>query len=148
MDLYLAPSGTLNVLFCTIAAPSPSVGDALRAAGGTIQVQDTIITNHATGLFRSAGSVTQDYNLFYGNTNNTFGGSISGGAHNIYSDPLFANPAGDNYHILIGSPAIDAGVDAGLLVDIDGQPRPSDNGFDIGYDELLVTRLFLPILIR
>jgi hypothetical protein len=148
MDLYVAPSGTLNVLFSTIAAPSLSAGDALRIASGTVQVLDTIITNHATGLFRVGGSVTQDYNLFYGNTANTFGGSIGGGAHNVIANPLFVDPVLDNYHIQINSSAVNVGVDIGVLVDIDGDSRPSNNGFDIGYDEVTNTLLFLPNISR
>ena len=102
--------------------------------GGIVTILDTIITNHATGMFRQGGAVVQDFNLFYGNTTPTFG-SISGGAHTVSGDPLFVNPAVDDYHLNLGSPAIDAGVDAGVLIDVDGQARPQNNGFDIGYDE-------------
>ncbi|MFN2183931.1 MAG: SdrD B-like domain-containing protein [Anaerolineae bacterium] len=49
------------------------------------------------------------------------------------------NLMGD-YHLLDGSPAINAGVDPASLIaplntDYDGQPRPSQGGFEIGADE-------------
>lgn len=56
------------------------------------------------------------------------------GPGNICGDPLFVNPAwGTNgdYHLMQGSPAIDAGTSIGApLVDLDGKPR--DNYPDIG----------------
>ena len=45
------------------------------------------------------------------------------------------NPAGNNYHIQADSPAIDAGTDEGILIDIDADLRPQTTLFDIGADE-------------
>lgn len=39
------------------------------------------------------------------------------------------------FHLQAGSAAIDAGVDASVSVDLDGQVRPQGAGFDIGADE-------------
>jgi hypothetical protein len=39
-------------------------------------------------------------------------------------------------------------VDAGIHVDVDGQPRPLLGGFDIGYDEYPLWSLLLPLLRR
>jgi parallel beta-helix repeat protein len=51
-----------------------------------------------------------------------------------YSDALFVNAAGGDYHLVAGSPAIDAGQDVGdiVLVDKDGSPRPVGAFPDIG----------------
>jgi uncharacterized repeat protein (TIGR01451 family) len=46
------------------------------------------------------------------------------------------DPDNGDYHIGPGSAAIDAGVDAGVTTDIDGQARPSGLGPDLGADEL------------
>ncbi|MGD9030312.1 MAG: choice-of-anchor Q domain-containing protein, partial [Anaerolineae bacterium] len=42
-----------------------------------------------------------------------------------------------DYRLLSGSAAIDAGVDAGVTTDIDGQTRPYGAGADIGADEFV-----------
>jgi len=55
------------------------------------------------------------------------------GEGNIDEDPLFAGEG--NYHILVGSPCIDSGTDAGVYVDMDGDVRPYLYGFDMGADE-------------
>ncbi len=43
-----------------------------------------------------------------------------------------------DYHIQNNSSALDAGVNAGVTTDFDGQFRPSGGGYDIGADELLL----------
>jgi len=51
-------------------------------------------------------------------------------------NPLTGDPKLDaTYHLQAGSAAIDAGVDAGVTLDIDGQVRPWGAGYDIGADE-------------
>ena len=45
-----------------------------------------------------------------------------------------------------GSDAIDAGIEAGFLPDIDGQKRPDGDAPDIGADEYRL--LYLPFLLR
>lgn len=50
----------------------------------------------------------------------------------ISVDPLFVNAAGYNVRPAAGSPAIDAGVSAGVTADADGVARPQGSGFDLG----------------
>ena len=40
------------------------------------------------------------------------------------------------------------GRDHASPVDFDGDPRPLGAGFDIGFDELNVRKLFLPLVLR
>lgn len=55
------------------------------------------------------------------------------GAGNIAEDPLFVG--GGDYHLTSASPCIDAGTDAGIYTDMDGDARPLLSGFDMGADE-------------
>jgi len=147
MQLYLAPSGALQLIHSTVGAPSLALGEAVRVASGSVQLYDTLVTSHSTGLQVVGGAVTQDYNLFFGNTTNVVG-AAPGGTHNASGDPRFANPAAGDYHLRAGSPAINAGTDLGVHVDIDNQPRPFGAGFDIGYDEYVLVKLFLALLMK
>ena len=57
------------------------------------------------------------------------------------------NPSAGDYHLGSGSAALDAGVDAGMTTDFDGDPRPIGTGFDIGFDEAPL-KVYLPVLLR
>ena len=59
--------------------------------------------------------------------------TLTWGPGNIDADPLFVG--GGNYHLSGLSPCIDAGTDAGVYDDIDGDVRPFGAGFDMGSDE-------------
>ncbi len=63
-------------------------------------------------------------------------GTLTSSNHLIRADPLFANPAAGDFHLLYGSPCIDAGEPgAGGGTDMDGEPRPFGAAIDIGADE-------------
>jgi hypothetical protein len=101
-----------------------------------------------------AASVTVDHNLidgFRGYEDEVYGDNYVEGA------PLFTNPAAGNFHLLPGSPAIDAGSAASAPnTDFDGDPRPQDGNHDgaaqvdIGADELAVytEQIYLPLVLR
>ncbi len=50
----------------------------------------------------------------------------------IEGDPLWVNPANNDYHLQTGSPAIDAGAPVPVPNDIEGTPRPQGAGWDLG----------------
>jgi hypothetical protein len=59
------------------------------------------------------------------------------GMGNRSSDPLFVDPAHNNFHLQVASPARDAADPAATLaVDIDGDARPQGAGRDMGADEI------------
>jgi hypothetical protein len=66
----------------------------------------------------------------------------------VATDQLTGDPLLDEtYHLQEGSPAIDAGAEAGVDHDIDGDPRPL-GAPDIGADEWLFGQVFLPLVVR
>lgn len=122
--------GKVNVWHNTFAQPSLSQERGILAAKAGITLTDNILANFDVGLFGGAG-VVSTYNLFAGNGQSILGSASSD--HDLTTDlPLFANPAGGDYHLRAGSPAIDAGQGVGVTVDLDGAPRPQGQGFDIG----------------
>ncbi len=108
----------------------------------TLGLTNTIIAGNSVGIFvTSTSTATLEATLWYANITNTAGtGAIFTGTINVYSNPNFIDPAVWNYHLGVGSAAIDAGVDAGVTIDIDGEPRPRGNGFDIGIDEFFLNQ--------
>lgn len=61
--------------------------------------------------------------------------------NNLWASPCFINPSSGDYRLLPNSPAIDAGTPiTGIAEDLDGNPRPTNFGWDIGafeYQNLL-----------
>ena len=65
----------------------------------------------------------------------------------IIGDPDFIDPDHGDYHIGPTSAAKDAGLNVGVLTDIDGDVRPIGPEVDIGADEAWQA-LFLPLVMR
>ncbi len=77
------------------------------------------------------------------------------GVGNLNADPRFAHPIAasisptttGNYRLLVGSPAINSGIAAGITSDLDGALRPMGKGYDMGAYEVRPP-LFLPLILR
>jgi CSLREA domain-containing protein len=138
----LGPALTHNLIHTTIAGPERQAGTAVyTSAAGTLNIANSIIANHDTGLERTDGTVNENYNLFYDNETDRTG--VSAGANSFNANPLFVNPAGD-YRIKPGSPAAGAGTSASVTQDYFNTPRPQGAGFDIGYHELIQHTITAP----
>lgn len=154
---YTGTSGSAGTLVNNTIAQNNlgGGGEGVFLTGHTaLTFTNNIIVSHTYGIYAHAScTATARYTLFYDNTSGDTGGygSISSSYATTGHAPLFMNPAGWNYHLLAGSPAIDAADPAGVppapATDIDGQERPIGLGVDIGADEAQPP-IFLPVLFK
>jgi hypothetical protein len=111
---------------------------------------NTIIISHIVGIAVTAGdTATLNATLWHGNTTNWDGAGTINHSNDRNGDPAFDT---DGYHLTSNSAAIDAGVDAGVTTDIDGDARPRGCFSDIGADEFITgaecRRIYLPVILR
>ena len=89
---------------------------ALIVSNGTASLQNTIVASHTVGGLVGSG-ILADYTLFFNS-----GAPCSSGAsctHNRFGDPEFLNPTVGDYHLGPWSAAVDQGMDAGVMTDIE-----------------------------
>lgn len=151
--IYLI-SSSARLLHNTIARNTGGSGQGIYAVGNsTLWMTNTILVSHTVGISVTAGSTATLEATLWGSgpwANGTdWGGTgvIATGTVNLWGDPAFVNPDGGDYHIGASSAAVNAGVDAGVTTDIDGDTRPWGSGYDIGADEFLM-RIYLPLVVR
>ncbi|MBN1994328.1 MAG: DUF11 domain-containing protein [Anaerolineae bacterium] len=117
-----------------------SNGDGLYIAAGAPTISNTLVINNGNvGLRVAGGSAGVVYSDFYGQATNYSGITDQTGSNgNISADPLFVNAVIENFHLLgINSPAADTGDPATTLdIDFEDDFRPSNQGFDMGADEI------------
>lgn len=117
----------------------PGSGGAMYMSGANATLTNNIVTSNLPGIFRTAGgTLTQSHNDVTANYLYNYSG-LAAGTTDIGANPLFANSAAGDYHLLPGSGCIDVGDSVGApTVDLDNLPRPIDgdaNGtalYDIG----------------
>jgi uncharacterized repeat protein (TIGR01451 family) len=130
---------SLGRLLHTTIADNHSSGQGLYVGDyASLAFTNTIIAGHqGVGITVTTGSTaTLEATLWHNNGSDTGGeGTIVTGTVNVWGEPAFVDPSAGDYHISPGSAALDRGVDAGITVDMDGDPRPVGAGFDIGADE-------------
>ena len=111
--------GTATNFNCGVTTPFTASGNILYQ-GLTEGVQPTLVSTNCDFA----------YSILEG---------ITPATTNIDQDPLFVNPvagAASNYHLMTGSPGINAADEnATLDVDIDGEERPQGGRHDMGADE-------------
>jgi len=130
-------------------------GSAICVAGdgftSTVALTNTVIVSHTVGITVAAGSTaTLGATLWHAN-----GGNWTGAGAVVHTGDVPGDPdptfAADGYHLTAGSPAVNKGVNAGVWVDIDGQPRPYQVP-DLGADEYwppgVLKYLYLPLVLR
>jgi predicted outer membrane repeat protein len=122
----------VNFKHLTITDNTGGEGSMFYMLGGRVSLANSILANGAIGI-RDGGWLTLTNVLRYNVVTPTL--VVAG----IISDitPLTGNPAfkADGYHIGSLSAALDAGIDTGVIDDIDNAPRPLGSAPDIGADE-------------
>jgi len=121
---------------------------------GTVSLTNTLLVSHTIGITVASGcTVALEATLWgsgiWANAADWDGeGTVLTGTVNLWEAPAFVDPVRSDYHIRFDGAAIDAGIDAGITVDLDGEPRPLGQGYDIGADEFFRApgTLYLPLL--
>ncbi len=147
-DLRLFDLNT-RLVNSTLADPSAS-SHSLQANRCSLEVRNSIFANYILSLVNGTGAnaaiAVEDDNLFF-NASPVSG--VTSGGHSLTADPLFLNPAAQDYRLSAASPAVDAGLDTAvppiLLTDLDGNLRFSGK-VDMGAYEL--NRIFIPLVMR
>lgn len=123
-----------NNTFYNNGADQKSVWGAVGANSGPVfpVLQNNIFYETAQTRYIDAGATMAcDNNLFYG-----AGPAPRGCRHAVTADPQFISNFTD-FHLQLGSPAIDAGTDVRFALDLDGVIRPQGAAYDIGAYEFV-----------
>lgn len=118
----------------TIARNTGGDGSGLYIISeGAVSVLNAILASQTTGVVVEKGGAADVVGVLWHDNQQNSGGAgpvvVSKATAGI---PAFA---ADGYHIRAESQAINAGTNAGVQVDIDGQLRPNNQAPDLGADE-------------
>ncbi len=144
--IYVSGS-PINLSHITLARNSGGDGSGITIGGwdpwsgsdpSTVVLTNTILVSQSVGLNIMDGSVVDVDSILWYSTPITISqvpDALVTVKNQISGDPDFVDPGGGDYHISATSAAHDAGIDAGIMTDIDSQVRPMGFGYDLGADE-------------
>ena len=144
---------TVDLRHNTIARNTGGDGSGVHVVGtgnSNVTLTNTILVSQTVGITVTAGNTATLEGTLWGNGIDWGGdGAIFTGTVNIWGDPAFVDPDGGDYHIGPASAARNAGVNAGVTTDIDGETRPKESGYDIGADEFgQQWDIYLPLVLK
>ncbi len=156
--LHIISYSSARLLHNTIARNTGGDGSGVCLDDNSVAaITNTILVSQTVAITATAGNTATLEGTLWGsgdwaNTANWGGeGTIVTGAVNVLGDPAFVDSAAGNFHIKANSAARRAGVNAGVLTDIDQQPRHFQNP-DIGADEYWspgeLKYAYLPIILK
>jgi hypothetical protein len=128
-------------MHATIASRTVAGGSAILVRAGALTLTNTIIASHTIGISATGGTVIENYTLFFRNGLDR-GAGIATGPNSRTGDPRFVSAVTGDFHINSTSLAKNVGVDAGVTTDFEGDARPQDAFFDIGFDEYVAPACF------
>jgi hypothetical protein len=132
--LALLGAGRVDIVHTTIAGTKLSPSQAIFANGGAVHITNTIVASHTIGLQgQGSGAATATHSLFFGNLTDLAGGATM--ANPVSGNPSFLDPDADDYHLALGSAAVDSAHNVGLGHDFETALRPIGPLPDIGADE-------------
>jgi hypothetical protein len=131
-------------------------GGITTTGGNNIQVYNNIVYNEKHGIRIRFGSATDNLRIYFNTmfncsmsavdissiqtncqvknnigyqTNAIINDAPATLAGNLFTgaNPLFVNSGANDFHLQAGSPALGIGVDVGIYVDAEGNPRPVNN---------------------
>jgi len=129
------------------AEPSYNTGKFVTVTLSNTLLSGFVNAFSAKELTDTEVTIHHDHSLFYNiiNVENNLGGSPTFETLNL----AWGNPnLKSDYHLASDSPAIDTGMDASVVVDIDGNTRPFGSAPDIGADEWTQMFNYLPLIMQ
>jgi hypothetical protein len=140
-SVSLNSTGVVSVAYATFGNAANTAanitGRAIEVRAGDVKIMNSIVASYSIGISNTAGTVFEDYNLFFGTSPSLTGVISSGGHSRAGFDPQFISPVLGDYHLRPTSPAINHALDVGVRRDIDLDARPIGGGYDVGADETL-----------
>ncbi len=117
-----------------------NLGGGIYVDGSHVTIRSSILWNNSAAIagdqiavltIQGPSSVSISYSDVEGGLLGIFnsGGTVNWGTGNIDEDPLFTNLTGDDYHLDVCSPAIDAGDPAS---DFSNEPAPNGDRINMG----------------
>jgi predicted outer membrane repeat protein len=121
--IYSYSADKLDIIHCTFVDNSTAASPVMYMDSSPTVLTSTIIANNACNspVESISASLTVEYLDVYGNSSGDYVGTLAGKegvAGNFSADPMFVDSSADDYHLMEGSPCVDAG-DPALPLDPD-----------------------------
>ena len=148
-DGMYVPAPAPWLLHTTIARNGGGDGSGLYVnILGTVWLTNTILVSQTVGIVVNAGTAAMSGTLWYGNAADRGGAVGINHSGDTTGRPAFVDPDGGDYHIRLGSRAIDRGVDAGVTTDKDGHPRDAHPDLGAYEFEGPIIYTYLPVVVK